>query len=253
VHAALRQLRAEPLRDAVAALFATATAQAAFLAPSESVARADPSGSAVMAPADLSDAIARLADVARVETDVEALTLGSARDIAAARAIRPRLLAQSVTAALLFEPVVRLACGADVERAVAAYDEWGAGAAIGELARQAGATDAQAWRVVELARALVAIGPGSLAAVPSNELPTSWFEATAVRTAAGWNRWQDETYLSREAWTELVEALAARDGVLGIEGAAAAANELKRRAAAAGYRLAADAEADDQPDGRSPA
>jgi hypothetical protein len=58
-----------------------------------------------------------------------------------------------------------------------------------------------------------------------------------VRDAAGWNRWQEATYLSREAWAELVDALAARDALLGFEDSGAAAIELKRRAAASGYRL----------------
>ena len=109
--------------------------------------------------------------------------------------------------------------------------------AVGELARQTGSGDAQAWRVVELARALLAIPPGRLADVPASGLPADWFESAAVRTAAGWNRWQDETFISREAWAELVDAVAVRDTVVGLEGAEAAASGLKRRAAAAGYRL----------------
>jgi glycosidase len=252
VHAALRQLREEPIRDAVAACFATSTARIAFLPPAEVLARAgsaEPPGSTAT---DLAEALARLTEIRQVDADVQDLSAKVASRLAAARAIRPRIVAQCVVGALLFEPVTQVACDADIGRALAAFDEWGVAATIGELTRQAGATDAQAWRVVELARALVAIGPGRLGHAPSDGLPTAWFEVEAVRLATGWNRWQDETYLSREAWGELLDALAARDAVVGIDGAAEAATELKRRAAAADYRLpdphpAADGSASDTP------
>jgi hypothetical protein len=58
-----------------------------------------------------------------------------------------------------------------------------------------------------------------------------------VRSATGWNEWQGGIYLRQEAWDEFVDALAARDGVVAAAGADAAARELKRRAAAAAYRI----------------
>ena len=55
--------------------------------------------------------------------------------------------------------------------------------------------------------------------------------------ATGWNEWQEDVYIGREAWDEFVDALAERDTLLGSEESSAAAAELKRRAAASGYRM----------------
>ena len=51
------------------------------------------------------------------------------------------------------------------------------------------------------------------------------------------NRWEDATYVSREAWDELIDTIAERDSVLDLPGAREAAATLKRRAAGAAYRL----------------
>jgi hypothetical protein len=97
---------------------------------------------------------------------------------------------------------------------------------------------------VELSRGLVAIRPGRLAAAAQEGgLPGDWFESAAVRLATGWNEWQGGTYLRQEAWDEFVDALAARDDVVAGTGASAAARELKRRAAATGYRIERDEDA----------
>ena len=61
-----------------------------------------------------------------------------------------------------------------------------------------------------------------------------------MRAASGWNEWQGTTYLSQEAWDELIDALAERDDLLGLPNALDAAAELRRRAAVAGYRLKAE-------------
>jgi hypothetical protein len=108
---------------------------------------------------------------------------------------------------------------------------------------------------VELARALAALPPGALAAAAATPgLPEDWFGLPSVRAASGWNEWQGTRYLSQEAWSELLEALGARDGLLaemGVVGelatagqgdAATAVAELRRRAAAAGYRLGGTSE-----------
>jgi hypothetical protein len=155
-----------------------------------------------------------------------------------AREVRPRLSAQALAGWALFDAVSRVACDGDPARAERAFDDWDAGAGIGDLARRSGSTDAQAWRIVELARALLAIGPGALAvAAAAPALPAAWFDSTAVRMATGWNEWQGVMYVAQEPWDELVDAIAARDGLLGSPEAPALAVELKRRAALAGYRL----------------
>jgi hypothetical protein len=163
------------------------------------------------------------------------------------------VLAHSVAGAAIFGAVAEVACGDDTDRSVEAFDAWGGAELVGEGVRQAGSGDAQAWRVVELARALIAVPPGRLGAVPDVGLPQSWFEVPAVRSATGWNRWHDETYLSREAWAEFIDALAARDSVRGLDDADPAATELKRRAAAAGYRLEQVHVAADDPGPHAPA
>lgn len=252
--AALRWLRAEPLRRAVAELFATASVQAAFLPPQEavsalSVLSARPaSQSPTVAPADLASAMGALAALLPVQVDVDAVAARAIGHATAARFLRPRLLAQAVVGAFVFGAIVEVAGEDDRGRVVMLYDEWGGAAAVASCARQAGSSDGQAWRAAELARALLALLPGRLRQLPSQGLPTPWFDIAAVRDAAGWNRWQEATYLSREGWSELVDSLAGRDAILGQADADAAAVELKRRAAAAGYRLDAVDEPGGAPD-----
>ena len=106
-----------------------------------------------------------------------------------------------------------------------------------------------AWRVVELARALLAVEPGELAKAAANEgLVQGWLEVSAVRGAVGWNEWQGATFVSGEAWDEFIDTLAGRDVLLEVEGSKAAGVVLKRRAAAAAYRvLGRAADAVDEP------
>jgi hypothetical protein len=235
--AALRWLRAEPLRDGVAAVFATATVQAAFLPPQETAVSQAGSHRLSVAPPDVVSALMRLAVLTDAQGDTDELAARVAQQLSAARSIRPRLLAQAVPGAVLFAAIGETTGDGDPSRLVAAFDEWGGAAAVAGCARQAGSGDGQAWRAAELARALLAIAPGALEALPPLGLPVTWFEHAAVREAAGWNRWQEVTYLSREGWAELVDALAARDTLFGIKGGDAAAVELRRRAAASGYRI----------------
>ena len=171
-HASLRWLQDAPLREAVAGLFAAPTVQAAFLpvprGPRPEGAQVDRTMSG---PADLMLAVGRLAEVVGVSTSPDELLAETARQVAAARSVRPRLLAQAVVAVFVFGPVAELACDADPERAVAAFDAWGGAAAVGDCARQAGSSDAMAWRAVELARALLAVPPGRLGDLPATGLP----------------------------------------------------------------------------------
>jgi len=257
-HLALRRQREEPVRAAVAAVLATRLAQEALLPVPEGLARAltaqapgtltAPVGDAELADAELADAelAAALADLAAVSgTDgaPPASMATMARLVRLARALRPRLVAQAVAGSLMGTAIGEAACGGDRARSLEAFDSWEAAAAVGDLARRAGSSDAQAWRSVELARALLALPPGALAeAAAATGLPATWFEQPAVRGASGWNEWQGTRYLSQEAWAELLETLAARDTLLGEAAAETAAAELRRRAASSGYRLAGSTE-----------
>ncbi len=233
---ALRRLRDEPVREAIAAIFATRAVQEAFLP--EPASDADTQHGADAARAGLSGAIDRLVAVTGCGGDTVSIAFDLSQRIGRARAVRPRLLAQAVAGWAIFDAVAQLACEADVTKTVLAFDEWDAAAAVSDLARRAGSADAQAWRVVELTRALLTLAPGVLAEMAAGDgLPGAWFASPAVRLASGWNEWQGATYLRQEAWDELIDALAARDLLLDLDGAEVAATELKRRAAAAGYRL----------------
>ena len=140
-----------------------------------------------------------------------------------------------------------VACEGDAVRTTVAFDDWDAASAVGDLARRSGSGDAQAWRAVEMARALLALPPGaSLAALEVATLPLTWFADGAVRAAAGWNEWEGAAYINQEAWDELVDVLAQRDRLLGLPKASDAAAQLKRRAASAGYRLVQES-LDNQP------
>jgi hypothetical protein len=257
-HLALRRQREEPVRAAVAAVLATRLAQEAFLPVPEGPARVPtvqaPGALAArvgdveladveLADAELAAALANLAAVSGTDGASPASMATMARLVRLARALRPRLVAQAVAGSLLGTAIGEAACGGDRARSLEVFDDWEAAAAVGDLARRAGSGDAQAWRSVELARALLALPPGALAeAAAATGLPATWFEQAAVRAASGWNEWQGARYLSQEAWAELLETLAARDTLLGEAAAEAAAAELRRRAASSGYRLAGSTE-----------
>jgi hypothetical protein len=231
----LRRIRQEPLREAVTAIYATPLAQDAFL---PDVAPADLEQRASAGRLGLGAALDRLA----VASGHDGETVSVANDlvvrIVRIQALRPRLLSQAVAGWAIFAAASDLAPKGDAASAEAAFDDWGAASAVSDLARRSGSSDAQAWRVVELSRALVATRPGRLvAAAEGGGLPGAWFGSPAVRSATGWNEWQGGIYLRQEAWDEFVDALAARDGVVAAAGADAAARELKRRAAAAAYRI----------------
>jgi hypothetical protein len=162
--------------------------------------------------------------------------------------VRPRLLAQALAGWSLFSAIGDLACAGDRDRTVAAFDDWDGSVGVGDLARRAGAGDAQAWRTAELTRALLALAPGALVeAADADGLPLAWFESPAIRAATGWNEWQGRTYLSAEAWDEFVDAVAEREMLLDSRDASDAAAELRRRAAEAAYRVDTPDEATPRP------
>jgi hypothetical protein len=198
----------------------------------------DTQAGADAARAGLAATIERLAGAAGVTDDTVSIAYDMSRLTSQVRGIRPRLLAQAVAGWAIFSAVGDVACDADVDRTVIAFDEWDGADAVGDLARRSGSGDAQAWRAVELARALLATAPGALAAAAQADgLPLSWFEAGAMRAATGWNEWEGKTYLRQEAWDELIDALSERDRLLESPDAVDAGAELKRRGAAAGYVL----------------
>jgi hypothetical protein len=232
---ALRRMRDEPVREAVRAIFSTRVAQEAFLpdpGEDETTVGADAARSALAASFD------RLVSVVDADADTVSIAYDTSRLAAHIRAVRPRLLAQSLAGWALFEAVGTIACDGDHGRTTEAYDDWDGAVFVGDLARRSGSGDALAWRAAELARALLALEPGALLqAADADGLPGAWFEIPAVRAATGWNQWEGETFISAEAWDEFVDALAEREVLLESADASDHAAQLRRRAAEADYKL----------------
>jgi glycosidase len=239
---ALRRLREEPVRAAVALLLTARLTGEAFLPGPVEAARtraaADQPAVSGAPEAEIAAALEELARASEQPSPAPDLVARSTLRLRLVRSLRPRLVAQAVAGWVLGSTVGAVACADDAARSLAAYDDWETAGAVGDLARRAGSSDAHAWRASELARALLAVAEGELEEAVSKEgLPLAWFERPAVRTASGWNEWQAARYISAEAWGELLDALAARDALLGREASGLAAAELKRRAGLAGYRL----------------
>jgi hypothetical protein len=246
-HVALRRMREEPLRAAVAVVLATSLARQAFVvepAPLRAMTSADRLAEPVpAAEEELREAFEALATAAGRHAAASGPPWADAAAHVGRMAVpigelRPRLISQAVAGWLVASAIGEVACGGDAEETLRVFDDWEVAAGIDDLSRRAGSSDGQAWRAVELARALLALPSGALAdAVAAHGLPQPWFEHAAVRNASGWNEWQGATYISQEAWHELLEALAARDALAGRADAVPASAELQRRAKAVGYRL----------------
>ena len=136
-----------------------------------------------------------------------------------------------------------MATGGDRERTIEAFDAWDMGGTLGTCTRMLGHTDAVAWRVVELARAMLAVPTGDIErAADDDAVLARWLEDPGVRAATGWNEWQGHRYIRREAWDELLDTVVARDRLL-ADGAdeviRASARRLEGRMAAAGYEVPA--------------
>jgi glycosidase len=259
-HAARRRLVDEPLQEAVRALFvdplvaavlAPASVHASFgvRAPAEAPASIEPRSvralDADAEPAtrggDLDSTLARLAMASgsRRDTGLVAMALTDALE----RLGRGRrdLLSAAVAGWLVADAVGTVAAGDTASSTLEAYDAWQVGAALGMRARALGQADGAAWRIVELARALLAIAPGSLVDVAEADgVAWSWLEDDGVRAASGWNEWQGRRYVRREAWDELLAAVVARDRLVAAapdEVIRAAARRLEGRMAAAGYEV----------------
>ena len=106
-HAALRWLRDRPLRDAVAGLFATPTAQAGFLPPAVASDETTVAGTGRAARGPRGSAGTALPSSPAPPPTWTSWLRGTASWVDAARAVRPRLLAQCVAASILFMPVAR--------------------------------------------------------------------------------------------------------------------------------------------------
>ena len=225
-HEAMRRLQQEPMREAVGALFSDPVVSAAFLARSVPATRAD--------TAAISAKLEQIRGLSGANAHEWTASLLVER-LAEARDLRPSLIGDAIAAWLLY---AALDDGMDGTHDV--WHEWDLAAQVGAAARRAGSSDEHAWRTGELAAALVAIEPGALdVAAAGDTLPASWFDDAAVRAASGWNGTSAEAWVVREAWHELVEALAQRDALLDAGADRASAPSLRQRAAASGYRVKA--------------
>jgi glycosidase len=232
---AMERMRDEPIRDAVAGIVALLD-WPALTAPDRPAVQA---------------ALAALAAAARGEAETVSVAEMLARRLSAvATSTAPEHLRGAFVGWAVGDAVTRVGGRTEPPAAVGAFDAWAVGERLGERLRGGGLPDPDAWRTVELARALVELPPGRLAdAAASEGLPLDWFDEAAVRAASGWNEWQGRRYIRREAWSELLEALAFRDALAatdvvtgeGIARAtretAEAAAQLRARALAAGFRL----------------
>jgi hypothetical protein len=140
---------------------------------------------------------------------------------------------------LLSDAVLRLASASPAEQA-RAFDGWAVDRALGDAVRALGLDDPTGWRIVELVRAMVALGSADSERPAADEdMPRHWFEEAAVRSAAGWNAYQGASFVTREAYAELLEAVAARDALLAKTRSFATARSRAAAAARAGYQLSA--------------
>jgi glycosidase len=223
-----RRLLEEPIRAAVSGVLATRLARDAFAPAAPGVPGHSSADGAPAEPADSAEfeaACRHLAQAAGAAAPTPALLEEAVGRLRTVRSLRPQLTAHVVAGWTLGDLVGRITAPADPRLRVLLFDEWDVASGVGDLARRAGVSDAHAWRASELARALLVLPPGALeAAVARPGLPMAWFDEPAVRAATGWNEWQGATYLSQEAWSELLDALAARDALpdAGDDGAAAA-------------------------------
>ena len=114
-------------------------------------------------------------------------------------------LEPSPAGSLFAAAVAELAGDGDPERAVAAFDAWGGRGRVGRALRATGSSDGVAWRVVELARAMLAVPPGASGRLPSSTRPAlpRVVRDVGVRAATGWNDGRDDLDVSREGWVEL--------------------------------------------------
>jgi glycosidase len=251
-HTARRRLLDEPVRDAVGALFRDRLVAAA-IAPAWAPPEASGATAADEAPpdGDLQAALERLATALGSPTSPASVAVSLHGALGRLRSGRRGLIPAAVAGWLVADAIGAVAVDSDAARTIEAFDAWDVGAALGASARSLGHADAVAWRIVELARALLAIDPGDLVeAADDPAIVAGWLEDPGVRAAAGWNEWQGRRYVRRESWDELLDTMVARDRLLvttSDEGIRAAARRLEGRLAAAGYEVPAITVASERP------
>jgi hypothetical protein len=238
---ARRRLVDEPVREAVAALVGDPMVDAS-IAPEWVVPASEPSDHSADAKG-LESALERLAVARGSAVDARPVATSLADALERLRAGRPGLLSAAVASWLVADAVGRIASEGDDARTLEAFDAWDVGAALGARARELGHPDGVAWRVIELARAMLAIAPGEVVrGADDDAILAHWLEDAGVRAATGWNEWQGRHYVRREAWDQLLDAVVARDRLLTAatdEVIRAAARRLEGRMAAAGYEIPA--------------
>jgi hypothetical protein len=295
VEVALRQLLVEPAREAIVALFDAAALRrvaGAALGPDEAAADAALSAEERRAEALL----ARIGDaVGRREAGADAATTVAARLRAIASLVRTgrRRGAARGSAALAswlgpdrtrwcsllgwaYSAAVARALDLDPETATMTDGgwpaEWGVDAALGDACRGLGADEAQSWRAVELTRALLALGDEGLPRGSAEDevsrpelMPAAWASRDPLRRATGWNQWQGETFVGRDAYLGFLDALLARELVrsaagggdaAALDGLVDAIEDLRQAGEAAGWRAGPASESDepesDEPESGEP-
>lgn len=261
LHAALADQRLEPLTEAVAQFLspdALRRIAGAALARGDAQADTALADVSVTLAARLQDVAVNLLDGRNAEaiSHRQALLLerlgqlvrrvraaragsGSEADVALAKWLGTRRERWATLLGWLLNDAVMALAPSDAEE-VRIFDAWGLNRAMAGAARGLDLDDAQAWRTVELVRALLVLGSGvgSLAATDAS-VPVDWFGDASVRAATGWNDYKGDVYVSREAYTELLLVLAARDTLIGVPDAFQLANRRAHATAARGYRVSA--------------
>lgn len=239
VHAKLRELLDEPVRDAVRSLFSVDLLRplASSAWPREATAGGVPPAGALVRAAE---ALARLRDAAGTDGDPSAAAENLAARLAGSAQLPRPLWRAAVAGWALGTAMGEATARADPVEVVRDLDAWGGGDALGSVLSELGESDADAWRATELARALLAVAPGALSTASGEGSLPAWLAESAVRHAVGWQERQGYGHIVREAWDELLDVLAARDGILDLESSAQAAARLKALARQMGYQVELD-------------
>jgi hypothetical protein len=123
-----------------------------------------------------------------------------------------------------------------------AFDGWHAGGALARALRETGLEESVAWRVVAVVRAMLATPVGALAdaadAIGPDGLQAAFVDHPAVRAAVGFNSWEGQDYVDRDAFEELVRALAARDLLSGRRGTFGAVERVVDGVEGVGFKVA---------------
>ncbi len=125
------------------------------------------------------------------------------------------------------------------EAAVGVYDAWGAGGAVARTARDLGLAHDAAEGVALIVRGLVASPVGISTRIhDAPDALASWVATPAVAMATGRNEWQGETFVVQESLTRMLEALAARDVILGgTTGSTSSVGAILERLGRDGFRI----------------